>query len=212
MRSRAGWGRVQLMSAERSGQAGELSPARTGVVAALSLVVAVVLGDSGVVTLALPEILGDFGAEVGQVAWVLIAFNLVLAVAAVPAARACGRRDPAVATAAGLVVFAAATAACALAPSLGVLVAARAAQAVGGALVVVGGLELLVEAMGSEGAGARRWAGAGVAGAALGPVTGGLLTAAFSWRSIFVVQIPAVLVALPAALALRGRLVRRRPD
>ena len=200
------------MSADRSGHSPDLPSARTGVVAALSLVVAVVLGDSGVVTLALPEILQDFGAEVGQVAWVLTAFNLVLALVAVPAARVCMRRDPAVATAGGLMVFAAATAVCAVAPSLGVLIAARAAQAVGGALVIVGSLELLVEAMGSEGAGARRWAAAGVAGAALGPVTGGLLTSAFSWRSIFVVQIPVVLVALPAAVALRGRLVRRRAD
>ena len=112
-----------------------------------------VLGDSGVVTLALPEILRDFGAEVGEVAWVLIAFNLVLALVAVPAARVCVRGDPAAATAGGLVVFAAATAVCAVAPSLGVLIAARAAQAVGGALVIVGSLELLVEATGAERAG-----------------------------------------------------------
>ena len=56
----------------------------------------------------------------------------------------------------------------------------------------------------------RRWAAAGVAGAALGPVIGGLLTSAFSWRAIFVVQIPIVLLALPAAIALRGRVVERR--
>jgi predicted MFS family arabinose efflux permease len=179
---------------------------------ALSVVVAVVLGDSGVVTLALPEILRDFDAEVEQVAWVLTAFNLVLAVVAVPAARLSMRRDPALATAAGMVVFAAATAVCAAAPSLSVLIAARAVQAVGGALVVVGSLELLVEATGTEHKGVQRWAGAGVAGAALGPVTGGLLTEAFTWRSIFIVQIPVVLVALPAALSLRGRLVRRQAD
>jgi MFS family permease len=96
---------------------------------------------------------------------------------------------------------------------LGVLIAARATQAVGGALVIVGGLELLVAATGAEGAGVRRWAAAGVAGAALGPVTGGLLTSAFSWRAIFVVQIPIVLLALPAAVALRGLVVRRAvPD
>jgi MFS family permease len=173
------------------------------VIAALSLVVAVVLGDSGVVTLALPEILRDFEAEVGEVAWVLISFNLVLALVAVPAARVCVRGDPATATAGGLVVFAVATGVCAAAPSLGVLIAARAAQAVGGALVIVGGLELLVEATGEERAGARRWAAAGVAGAALGPVVGGLLTEAFSWRSIFVVQVPVLLLALPAVLSLR---------
>jgi MFS family permease len=191
------------MSADRSDQP------RAGTIAALSLVVGVVLGDSGVVTLALPEMLRDFGAEVGEVAWVLIAFNLVLAVVAVPAARMCVRGDPATATAGGLVVFAAATAVCAAAPSLGVLIAARAAQAAGGALVIVGSLELLVEATGAERAGARRWAAAGVAGAALGPVVGGLLTSAFSWRSIFVVQIPVLLLALPAVIALRGRVVRQ---
>jgi MFS family permease len=202
------------MSADRRDHAPGASSARTGAAAALSAVVAVVLGDSGVVTLALPEILRDFGAEVGQVAWVLIAFNLVLALVAVPAARVCVGGDPAAATAGGLLGFALATAGCAVAPSLGVLVVARALQAVGGALVIVGSLELLVAATGAERTGARRWAAAGVAGAALGPVIGGLLTWAFSWRSIFVVQIPVVLFALPAALALRAPVMRRpaRPD
>jgi predicted MFS family arabinose efflux permease len=181
---------------------------RTAAVAVLSLAVAVVLGDSGVVTLALPEILRDFGAGVGEVAWVLIAFNLVLALVAVPAARLCVRGDPAVATVGGVICFAAATTVCAVAPSLGVLIAGRAVQAVGGAVVIVGSLELLVAATGADREGARRWAAAGVAGAALGPVIGGLLTSAFSWRAIFVVQIPVVLLALPAAIALRGRVER----
>ncbi len=197
------------MSADRSDQAASPLTARNGAAVTLSLAVAVVLGDSGVVTLALPEILRDFGAQVGEVAWVLIAFNLVLALVAVPAARVCVRGDPATATAAGVVGFAAATTVCAVAPSLGVLIAARAAQAAGGALVIVGSLELLVDATGVERAGVRRWAAAGVAGAALGPVVGGLLTWAFSWRAIFVVQIPVVLLALPTAIALRGRVVRR---
>jgi MFS family permease len=184
---------------------------RAGVAAALTLVVGVALGDSGVVTLALPDILRDFGAQVWGVAWVLIAFNLVLALFAVPAARVCVRGDPALATAGGMLWFAAATTACALAPSLGVLIAARGLQAAGAALVIVGSLELLVQATGGERAGARRWAVAGVAGAALGPVAGGLLTWAFAWRAIFVVQIPAVLLAFPAAIALRGR-ARPQPD
>jgi MFS family permease len=178
----------------------------------LSVVVAVVLGDSGVVTLALPEILRDFNAAVGEVAWVLIAFNVVLALVAVPAARVCVRADPAATTTAGLVVFATATTVCAVAPSLAVLIAARSVQAAGGAAVIVGSLELLIKAMGSERDGARRWAAAGVAGAALGPVAGGLLTAAFSWRAIFVVQIPVVLLALPTAVALRDRSVRLSED
>ena len=200
------------MSADRSDEPASPLAARAGTVAVLSLAVAVVLGDSGVVTLALPEILRDFGAQVGGVAWVLIAFNLVLALVAVPAARLCVRGDPAVATAGGVIAFAAATTVCAVAPSLGVLIAARAAQAAGGAVVIVGCLELLVAATGDERAGVGRWAAAGVAGAALGPVVGGLLTSAFSWRAIFVVQIPAVLLALPPAIALRGRVRRRQAN
>jgi predicted MFS family arabinose efflux permease len=200
------------MGADRSDERTSPVAARTDAVAVLSLAVAVVLGDSGVVTLALPEILRDFGAEVGGVAWVLIAFNLVLALLAVPAARLCVHGDPAVATAGGVIGFAAATILCAVAPSLGVLIAARAAQAAGGAVVIVGSLELLVAATGDERAGVGRWAAAGVAGAALGPVVGGLLTSAFSWRAIFVVQIPAVLLALPTAIAMRGRVPRRRAN
>ncbi len=197
------------MSADRDDRTETPLAGPAGTVAVLSVAVAVVLGDSGVVTLALPEILRDFGAEVGGVAWVLIAFNLVLALVAVPAARLCLRGDPAVAAAGGVIGFAAATTLCAVAGSLGVLIAARAAQAAAGALVIVGSLELLVEATGAERAGVRRWAAAGVAGAALGPVLGGLLTSAFSWRAIFVAQIPVMLVALPAAIALRGRAVPR---
>jgi predicted MFS family arabinose efflux permease len=200
------------MSADRSDELASPLAARTGAVAVLSAAVAVVLGDSGVVTLALPEILREFGAEVGGVAWVLIAFNLALALVAVPVARLCVRGDPAVVTAGGVIGFAAATTVCAVAPSLGVLIAARAAQAAGGALVIVGSLELLVAAAGAERAGVGRWAMAGVAGAALGPVVGGLLTWAFSWRAIFVMQIPVVLLALPAAIALRGRVRRRQAD
>ena len=200
------------MSADRSDEPASPVAARTGAVAVLSLAVAVVLGDSGVVTLALPEILRDFGAQVGGVAWVLIAFNLVLALLAVPAARLCVRGDPAVATVGGVIGFAAATTVCAVAGSLGVLIAARAAQAAGGAVVIVGSLELLVAASGSERAGVGRWAAAGVAGAALGPVVGGLLTSAFSWRAIFVVQIPVVLLALAPAIALRGRVPRRQAN
>lgn len=176
--------------------------------AALSLATAVVLADSAVVTLALPSILRELDAEVSQVAWVLTAFNLVLALAAVPAARLCVRADPATAGATGLVVFAVACAGCALAPSLKVLIAARVVQALGGALVIVACLELLVAATGSERAGAKRWAAAGVAGAAVGPVIGGLMTSAISWQSIFYAQVPLVLLCVPAALSLRGRAIR----
>lgn len=68
------------------------------------------------------------------------------------------RADPVAATAGGVIAFAGATTVCAVAESLGVLIAARAAQAAAGALVIVGSLELLVEATGADRAGVRRWA------------------------------------------------------
>lgn len=176
----------------------------------LALAVGVVLADSAIVTLALPEILRELHVEVGQVVWVLIAFNLVLALAAVPAARLCVRpqRAPTVGML-GLLVFAAATTGCALAGSLEVLIGARVAQAIGGALTISACLELLVLGTGDERRGSALWIGAGVAGTAIGPVAGGLLTQAISWQAIFIVQIPVVLLAVPAALAV-GRL-RRGP-
>lgn len=171
----------------------------------LSLAVGIVLADSAIVTLALPQILRELNAGVGEVAWVLIAYNLVLGVAAVPAARLCVRvaRTPAVA-AGGVVLFASASAVCGLADTLGVLIAARTAQAVGGALIITACLELLVLACGDQDRGAGRWATAGIAGAAIGPVAGGLLTDLFSWRAIFLVQVPLVLLALPAVQRLRA--------
>ncbi len=166
----------------------------------LSLAVGIVLADSAIVTLALPDVLRDYDAQVGQVAWVLTAYNLVLGLAAVPAAR--GSLSPEGARRSALIgvvgVFAAASAICGVAPSLPVLIVARAVQAIGGALVITASLELLVAATGSARIGAARWATAGVIGAGVGPVAGGLLTEAFSWRAIFLVQVPLVLLALPA--------------
>jgi len=170
----------------------------------LALTVGCVLADSAVVTLALPEILQRLHATVGQVAWVLIAFNLVLAVVVGPAAWFFRRRDPAVLSAAGIAVFAGASALCAVAGSMQVLIAARCVQAVGGAFAIVGILQLLVDEL-TERRGTAWWIAAGVFGTAVGPVAGGLLTDAFSWRSIFIVQVPIAALAIPGALAMRGR-------
>jgi MFS family permease len=168
-------------------------------IALLALTAATVLADSAVVTLALPQILRELGGSVAGVSWVLIAFNLVLAVLAVPAAWLLARRAPGPGTVLGIGVFAGASAACASASGLGVLIGARCAQAAGGALALVGCLELLV-AVTDERRGVRVWTVAGVVGTAAGPVLGGLLTEAFSWQSIFIVQVPLTLVAIPAAL------------
>jgi MFS family permease len=161
-----------------------------------------VLADASVVILALPAIYREYNAEVADVAWVVTAFNLAIAFAAVPAARLATRRPAGQVCAGGLVLFAAASVACALAPSLAFLIGARAVQGVGGAAAVCAALELLPELAGGERRAVRVWAAAGVAGAALGPAIGGLLTQLISWQSIFVVQVP---LALIPALVVFGR-------
>ena len=186
---------------------GEDVRVRRAAVPLLALTVGFVLADSAIVTLALPEILRRLGGTVPQVAWVLIAFNLVLALVVVPAAWVCWHRDPVPLCAAGIAVFAGASAACALAGSMPVLITARCVQALGGAFALVGCLELLVARIG-ERRGIAWWIAAGVIGTAVGPVAGGLLTETISWRAIFIVQVPVAVFAVPAALTARGGAAR----
>ena len=172
--------------------------------ALIGLGIGLALADSSVVTLALPDILRRFDVEIPQVAWVLTSYNLALAAAAVPAAYA-ARRRPVPAFAIGTLVFAGASLACGLAPSFGVLVGARCVQAVGGALLICAALDLLSETDGSDARAVRTWASAGIAGAALGPAVGGILTETLGWESIFLVQAPLALMTLVACWRLRAR-------
>jgi MFS family permease len=173
---------------------------RTGL---LGLAVGVVLADSSVVTIALPNILDRYDVEITTLAWALTSFNLALALAALPAAFV-ARRRPVPVYASGALVFAAASLMCAFAPSFGLLVAGRAVQGVAGAAIVCAALDLLAEATGSDARAARVWALAGILGAAFGPAAGGILTQLLRWESIFVVQAPLILVTMVALVGLRG--------
>ena len=169
--------------------------------AALALAVGLVLADSSIVVLALPEIYRELGATVAEVTWVLVSFNLVMALAAVPAARLARRVGPGRAAAVGLAVFAGASLACGASSELGTLIAARCVQALGGAAAVTAVLELLPATVGSERRATTVWAAAGAAGAALGPAIGGILTELVSWQSIFLLQVPVAIAAAAPILA-----------
>jgi MFS family permease len=169
----------------------------------LAIAVATVLADSSVVVLALPDLLSSFDVSIDRIAWVITAFNLALALAAVPAAYLAVRAGAGRVAAAGLGVFAAASAVCAAAGSFDVLLAARCVQAVSGAAVVCAALALMQDASASSRRGATAWAAAAAAGAALGPAAGGALTQAFSWRGVFAAQVPLALAPL-LLLLLRG--------
>jgi len=175
--------------------------------ALLALGVGLALADSSIVTLALPEILGEFDVAITTVAWVLTSFNLVLAVVAVPAAYV-ARRRPRGSFAVGVVVFATASLVCGLAPSFEVLVGARCVQAVGAGLLVAAALDLLSQLEGSDEAALRTWVAAGVLGAALGPAAGGVLTQLLGWESIFLAQVPLALALLYAVRGVDYRPVR----
>jgi MFS family permease len=164
-------------------------------VAALALAVGVVLADSSIVVLALPEIYRELDTSITGVTWVLISFNLVIALAAVPAALIARRVGPGRTAAVGLAIFAGAGLACGLADQLSTLIVARCVQAVGGAAAVTAALELLPATVGSERRAATVWAAAGATGAALGPAIGGILTELVSWQSIFFIQVPVALAA-----------------
>lgn len=167
--------------------------------AALAVAVGVVLADSSVVVLALPEIFRQFETTVSGVSWVLIVFNLTLAVGAIPAASWARRHGPGRVAAVGLAVFAGASLACGLSSDLASLIAGRAVQGIGGAATVTAALELLSLTLGSDRRAIPVWVGAGAIGAALGPAVGGLLTEFVSWQSIFLIQVP-VCILCGAAL------------
>jgi MFS family permease len=170
-------------------------------VAALALAVGLVLADSSVVVLALPEIYRELDTSIAGVTWVLISFNLVMALAAVPAALAARRIGPGRAAAVGLAIFAGAGLACGISDQLSTLIVARCVQALGGAVAVTAALELLPATVGSERRATLVWASAGATGAALGPAIGGFLTELVSWQSIFLVQVPIALAAAVPILA-----------
>ena len=171
---------------------------------ALAGAVGLVLADSSIVVLALPEIFREFDTSIAGVSWVLIIFNLVLALLAVPGAWAARRYGPGRSAAIGLAVFAGGSLACGLATGLGPLLTGRAVQAAGGAIAVTAALELLISATGSERRGIATWVAAGAVGAAVGPGLGGVLTELVSWQSIFLIQVP---VAIVAAVPLRDAIV-----
>lgn len=165
---------------------------------ALAISVGVVLADSSIVTLGLPDVLREFDSTVVGVSWVLTAFNLALALAVLPAARL-ARRSPRGGWAVGLVVFCLSSLACAAASSLGLLIALRVLQAAGGALTVACAIEVLARGRGSHERAAPLWGAAGTIGLAIGPAAGGFLTELLSWQAIFLVQVP-LIVLLPAVL------------
>jgi EmrB/QacA subfamily drug resistance transporter len=151
---------------------------------------------------ALPEIGRDLGADLTMLQWVISGYSLALAATLLTGgtlADLLGRRRVFLG---GLAGFAAASAACALAPTPLALVAGRAAQGLAAAVLLSSSLALLAQDFaGSDRARALGvWAATVAAAFAIGPLEGGLLTEALGWRAIFAVDVAVALACLPVAV------------
>lgn len=163
-----------------------------------------VILDTMVVNLALPALSRGLHATTAGLQWVVDAYGLVFAALLLSAGALADRRGAKAVFQAGMGLFALASAACGLAPSTGTLVAARAVQGLGAALVVPASLALLQAAY--PGLAARRralgiWGGVAGVAAVAGPVVGGALVPGFGWRSVFFVNVPIGAVGLALAAA-----------
>jgi MFS family permease len=156
--------------------------------------------DLFIVNVALPSIGRDFGgASLAGLSWVLNAYAIVFAALLVPAGRLGDRTGQRRVFLAGIAIFTLASAACAAAPDLAVLVAARVVQAAGAAALIPTSLALLLAATPPDKrpGRVRAWAAVGGVSAALGPVAGGLLVQ-LDWRWVFLVNLPIGVAALVA--------------
>ncbi len=186
------------------------APATAGTAPSRWVLPATILGsslsfiDSSVVNVALPAIGDDLGADLATMQWVVNGYMLTFASLILLGGAAGDRFGRRRMFLAGLVGFAAISAACSLAPSAMWLVGLRLAQGAAAALLVPASLAIIGGAYTGEARGPAigTWAAAGALTTALGPVLGGWLVDTIGWRSIFFINVPIAAVALSLALKL----------
>jgi EmrB/QacA subfamily drug resistance transporter len=171
--------------------------------------------DALVVVTALPSIHRDLGGGVGTLQWTVSAYTIAFGAGILTASALGDRLGRRRVYVAGLILFTVSSGACALAPSAAVLVACRALQGTGAAIVMPLGLTLLTGAFPAERRGAVVGLWGGIAGLAVacGPLIGGALTQEMNWHWIFWVNVPLGIIAalgatlrLPESFGPKGRL------
>ncbi|HEY6932150.1 MAG TPA: MFS transporter, partial [Marmoricola sp.] len=173
-----------------------------------------VLLDVTVVNVALPQIGAQLHAGGAGLAWTVDAYSVPLAallLASGAIGDLVGHRGVVLL---GMTAFGAASVVCALAPTIGVLVTARAFQGVGAALMLPGTLALLVDNSPDEAARNRfvgAWAAIGGAALPAGPLVGGLVVQASGWRAVFWLSAPVIALALVPVVRLRHSHRSRAP-
>jgi EmrB/QacA subfamily drug resistance transporter len=170
--------------------------------AAMCFALFMVMLDNTVTNVALPSIQRSFDAPLSALEWTVNAYTLSLAVLLVTGGRLgdiFGRRRMFLA---GVILFGAASATIGFAPGEGWLVAFRAVQGVGAALMMPGTLSIITQTFPPEerGKAIGTWAGVSAIALALGPLVGGWLTEDVSWRAIFFLNVPVAIVAVAVTL------------
>jgi EmrB/QacA subfamily drug resistance transporter len=158
--------------------------------------------DGSVVNVALPSIQTELGASVAAIQWVVNAYLLFLGSLVLVGGSMgdlLGRRTVFVA---GIGLFTLASVACGVAPGSGTLIAARAVQGIGAAMLVPSSLAIIGAVFDERerGQAIGTWAGVGAITSAVGPVAGGWLVDAFSWRAIFFLNVPLACVTILLAV------------
>ena len=180
-----------------------MSREQRGTLAAAGVGFVVVLLDVSVVNVALEALLRSFATDVSGLQWVVNAYTLAFASLLLTTGSLGDRFGAKRIFIAGFAVFTLASIACGVATSLTLLVAARAVQGIGAALLVPNSLSMLRQAFPDTEQRSRAvgwWGAAGGAALAAGPVLGGLLVTHAGWRSIFLINVPIGIVGIAFTL------------
>jgi EmrB/QacA subfamily drug resistance transporter len=169
------------------------------------VLVAAILGsampfiDSTAVNVSLPVLQRELHTTAGQTQWVIEGYALFLSALILLGGALGDLYGRRLVFAAGIALFAAASLACAMAPTVEWLIAARCVQGIGGALATPGSLALISAAYSGEARGRAigLWSGFSALTSAAGPIIGGWLTQSFSWRYVFLINLPIAAIVLP---------------
>jgi EmrB/QacA subfamily drug resistance transporter len=180
------------------GAAGCADNAKPWVLAATILGSSMAFIDGSVISVALPAIQADLAAPIRDAQWIVNAYTLLLGALILVGGAAGDRFGRRRVFATGIVLFTIASLLCAVAPNALILIAARALQGVGGALLVPGSLAIISAAFpeAERGRAIGTWAGFSALTTALGPVLGGWMVDDLSWRAIFVINAPLAIIVL----------------
>lgn len=190
----------------------------TRVLAATILGSSMAFIDGTVVNVALATLQSSLHADLSQVQWVVESYALFLAALLLVGGALGDHYGRKRIFSVGVLIFALASAVCGFAPSIHYLIAARALQGVGGALLVPGSLALISASFppAERGRAIGTWSGFTAITAAIGPVLGGWLVQNASWRWVFFINLPIALAVLVLAWgvaeSLDGSAARRRID